>query len=49
MENFKWQYIQFSDDSNPYICKTENDFKWMQKHYRLKKIKDKFWIVLCGG
>lgn len=45
MEGFKWQHIQFADGSNPYICKTEKDFKWMQKHYNLEKIEDGFWIA----
>ena len=50
MRDFKWQHIQFEDGSNPYICTTENDFKRMQKHYNLVKIKDGFWMAkkLCS-
>lgn len=45
MKNFKWQHIQFTDGSNPYICTTEKSFKWMQEHYKLEKIEDGFWIA----
>lgn len=45
MKNFRWQRIEFEDGSNPYICTTEKNFKWMQKHYTLEKIKDGFWIA----
>lgn len=45
MKTFKWQHIQFADGSNPYICMTEKNFKWMQKHYNLVKIKDGFWLA----
>ena len=45
MKNFKWQHIQFEDGSNHYICMTEKNFKWMQKHYNLVKIKDGFWMA----
>lgn len=46
MENFKWQHIQFADGSNPYICKTEKDFKWILKRYMLVNVRDGFWKVL---
>ena len=47
MENFGWQHIQYSDGSNPYICRTEEEFKRLQKKYgcALEKIKDGFWLV----
>ena len=45
MEGFRWQHIDFEDGSNPYICTTEEIFKWMQKHYNLEHIKDNFWIA----
>ena len=41
----KWQHIQFADGSNPYICKTEKEFKRMQKKYQLEMIKPRFWIA----
>ena len=42
-----WQHIQYSDGSNPYICKTETEFQRLQKKYgcALEKIKDGFWLV----
>lgn len=45
MENFRWQHIQFTDGSNPYICTTEKTFKQMQKKYNLTQIKDGFWLA----
>lgn len=38
-----WQHIEFVDGSNPYISKTEKDFKWMNEHYVLIPIKENFW------
>ena len=43
MEDFEWQHIRFTDGNNPYICKTEKEFKRMQKKYKLEQIKDGFW------
>ena len=43
MNNFKWKCIQFADGSNPYICKTEKEFKKMQKKYNLVEIEDGFY------
>ncbi len=42
-----WQHIQYKDGSNPYICKTEEEFLKIYKKYgkRLQKIKDGFYIV----
>lgn len=40
-----WQHIQFEDGSNPYICKTEDEFKRMQEKYNLEQIKEGFWIA----
>ena len=45
MNYFKWQHIQFADGSNPYICKTEKEFKRIQNKYNLIKIKDGFYKV----
>lgn len=43
----QWQHIQYSDGSNPYICKTEEEFQRLQKKYgcALEKIKNGFWLV----
>ena len=30
-----WQCIQFEDGSNPYICKTEEDFERIKNKYDL--------------
>ena len=38
-----YQHIEFIDGSNPYISKTENDFKWMCEHYVLIPISENFW------
>ena len=43
MGNFTWQLIGFIDGSNPYVCKTEKEFKWMKSRYVLKKIGDNCW------
>lgn len=37
------QHIEFVDGSNPYICRTEKNFKWMQDHYVLEPIAENFW------
>lgn len=39
---YQWQHIEFIE-GNPYICKTEKEFKRMYKKYRLVQIKDGFW------
>ncbi len=43
----RWQHIQFADGSNPYICKTEKEFKRLKRKYgnHLQPIKEGFWIV----
>ena len=46
MKKFGWQHIEFSDGSNSYICKTEEEFKRMQAKYKLKQIKYGFWIAI---
>lgn len=38
-----WQHIEFINGGNPYICKTEKEFKKMQERYVLEKIEDGFW------
>lgn len=45
MDNLNWYHIQFSDGSNPYICKSEKELKRIQKKYNLVKIKDNFYKV----
>lgn len=46
MEQFKWQHIQFANGSNPYICKTENEFKRIKRKYKLSLIRNGFWLVI---
>ncbi len=43
----KWQHIQYENGSNPYICKTEKEFKRLKRKYgkRLQQIQEGFWIV----
>ena len=43
MKDFKWQLISFVDGSNPYICKTEKEFKRMKSRCVLEKIGDNCW------
>ena len=43
MKHFTWQLISFVDGSNPYICKTEKEFKRIKSKYVLKKIDDNCW------
>ena len=43
MKTFKWQHIEFINGSNPYICKTEKEFKRMKEKYILEKIEEGFW------
>ena len=43
MKDFNWQLIRFIDGSNPYVCKTEKEFKRMQSKYVLEKIGDNCW------
>ena len=45
MNDFKWQLISFVDGSNPYICKTEKEFKRMKAKYVIKKIDENCWQV----
>ena len=42
-KHFNWQHIEFIDGSNPYICKDEKNFKWMQENYKLEKLSEGFW------
>ena len=46
MKHFTWQLISFVDGSNPYICKTEKEFKRMKAKYILKKIDDNCWQAI---
>lgn len=43
MGNFTWQLIGFIDGSNPYVCKTEKEFKWMKSRYVLEKVGNNCW------
>jgi hypothetical protein len=43
MSNFNWYHIDFANGGNPYICKTDKEFKKIQKKYKLVKIKDNFY------
>ena len=45
MDGFTWQHIQFANGSNPYICKTEREFKRIKRKYKLTKIKNGFWLA----
>lgn len=42
---FEWQHIQFIDGSNSYICKTDNEFKRIQKKYNLINLGGRFWLA----
>lgn len=46
MSYFNWQCIKFADGSNPYICKTEKEFKRIKRKYSLVKIEDDFWLAI---
>ena len=45
MDGFTWQHIQFANGSNPYICKTEEEFKRIKRKYKLTEIKSGFWLA----
>lgn len=45
MNDFTWQHISFGDGSNPYICKTEEEFNRMKKKYGLVRIQQNFWLA----
>lgn len=45
MKTYNWQHIQFKDGSNPYICTTEEAFEYMDRKYKLTKIKEGFWLA----
>ena len=38
-----YQHIEFINGSNPYISKTEKDFKRICEHYVLIPIAENFW------
>lgn len=38
-----YQQIEFIDGRNPYVCKTDRDFKRMKERYELELIKEGFW------
>ena len=43
----EYVHIQYEDGSNPYICKTEEEFLRLRVKYgkRMQKIKDGFYLV----
>ena len=43
MKKFEWQHIEFINGSNPYICKTKNEFKRMKSRYVLENISGNCW------
>ena len=45
INGFVWQHIEFENGSNPYICRTETEFKRVQNKYCLKQVKCNFWIA----
>lgn len=46
MKNFEWQHIEFTNGSNPYICKTKREFERMKRKYHLVFIKECFWKAI---
>lgn len=40
-----YQHIEFIDGSNPYICKSEKDFKRIKERYIIEPIKEGFWMA----
>lgn len=40
-----WKTILFADGSNPYICKTQKEFERIERKYKLKRIKEKFFVA----
>lgn len=45
MENFEWQLIKFRNGSNPYICKTAEEFKKIGSKYRLVALGKSVWLA----
>ena len=45
---YEWQHIEFLD-GNPYICKTEKEFKRIKRKYNLVKICEGFWREVKEG
>ena len=45
----EWNTIIFNDGSNPYVCKTDREFKKMSKKYKLEYAgSENFWAVKKG-
>ena len=44
---YQWQYIEFLEGANPYICKTEKEFFRIYCKYQLVNISGNFWR--CDG
>lgn len=43
MKNFEWQHIEFINGNNPYICKTEREFKRMKNKYIFEQVSTNCW------
>lgn len=43
--SFDWIIIKFKNGSNPYICKTEREFKRMSKKYSLILINEDLYLA----
>lgn len=41
----QWQHIEFTDGSNPYITKTEEEFQRILENYNLENLQDNFWLA----
>ena len=44
-DGFRWQHIEFSDGSNPYICKTRAEFTRMTEKYDLERVGEYTWYA----
>ena len=44
----EWKHIEYEDGSNPYICKTEEEFLRLKIKYgdKMVKIKDDFYRII---
>lgn len=43
---YKWKHIEFLNGSNPYICKTTEEFERIRKKYVLLEYKENFYIAI---
>lgn len=44
-EHFEWQLVKFPNGSNPYVCKTSEEFMWMALKYSMNKVAENVWLV----